>query len=349
MDNESSKREFLNKHRKLLLVGGPLLFLIVAATIYLLTGRYVSTDDAYVQDARTEISSNVPGRVIEIAVRDNQMVSKDDILFKLDDRDFVNAVESARARLANAKLQITSLKATYRQREADMLATNATLAYLSKEFKRQQELAVSGISSIAQLDQARQSFISYEQQLNASKQDLDSVSASLDGNPDITPEEHPLVQQAQAEFDQAMLNLSYTVIQAPIDGTVAKVEQLQVGDYIKAAAPVFGLVSNADVWVEANFKETELTYMQPGQDATITVDIYPGRKFHGKVVSLSPGTGSSFSLLPPENATGNWVKVVQRLAVRISIEDRDPKKVLAMGLSAIVTVDTKHSRLGGNK
>ena len=142
-------------------------------------------------------------------------------------------------------------------------------------------------------------------------------------------------------LDQAELNLSYTLVKAPVDGIVAKVEQLQAGDYIKEAAPLFALISDKNIWVEANFKETDLTHMRPGQDAVIKVDTYSGRTFHGKVISVSPGTGSSFSLLPPENASGNWVKVVQRLQVRISIDDPDTKMPLHSGLSAKVKVDTQ--------
>ena len=156
---------------------------------------------------------------------------------------------------------------------------------------------------------------------------------------------HPTVQQAQAALDRATLNLSYTVIKAPVDGVVTKVEQVQVCSYINAATPIFALVSDKDLWVEANFKETDLTHMRVGQDVETEIDTYPGKKFHGKVVSLSPGTGSSFSLLPPENASGNWVKVVQRLPVRISIVNDDPQIHLQAGLSVTATVDTLHTRL----
>jgi len=346
---EPSKDNMLKQHRNFLLIGVPILFLIIVAIIYLTSGRYVSTDDAYVMGARTEISANVVGRVIEIAVQDNQEVRKNDILYKLDDRDFVNARNDARARLANARLQISSLKATYRQRQADMRSARAKLNYLEREFKRQTALAESGISSQTQLDQARQSFISARQNFDAIDQDAASVLASLNDDPDINVDDHPLVQQSQAMLDQAELNLSYTVIQAPIDGILSKVENLQVGDYINAAKPVFGLVSNKDIWIEGNFKETELTYMRPGQKATIKIDTYPGKVFHGTVVSISPCTGSVLSILPPENATGNWVKVVQRLPVRVSIDDADPEQPLRMGLSVTVEVDTRHSRIGRGK
>lgn len=339
------KGDWLQEHRKFLIIGVPVIFLFILGIVYFTGGRYVSTDDAYIMGARTEISANVIGRVIEIAVQDNQEVRKNDILYKLDDRDFVNARNDALAKLANARLQISSLKATYKQRQADMRSAKAKLNYLQREYKRQTALAESGISSQTQLDEARQAFISASQNFDSIEQSAASVLASLNDNPEINVNDHPTVQQAQAMLDQAELNLSYTIIKAPIDGILSKVENLQIGDYINAAKPVFGIVSNKDIWIEANFKETELTYMRPGQKATIKIDTYPGKVFHGTVVSISPCTGSVLSILPPENATGNWVKVVQRLPIRVSIDDADPQQPLRMGLSVTVKIDTQHSRM----
>ena len=178
----------------------------------------------------------------------------------------------------------------------------------------------------------------------AAQQQIGAVVANLGGNPNIAPDKHPAVQQAQARLDRAKLDLSYTTIAAPSDGIVTRVDQLQVGSYIAASAPVFALVSTSDVWVEANFKEDQLTHMRVGQAATVKVDSYPGKSFAGKVASLSPGTGSQFSVLPPENATGNWVKVVQRLPVRVRLDAVDPAFPLHAGLSADVSVDTQHRR-----
>lgn len=344
MDKERFRSGF-NKSRNFLLIGGSVAFLLVVAIIYLVTGRYVTTDDSYIQAARTEISSNVSGRVVAVYVKDNQAVHKDDLLFKIDDRDFQNAVKNAQAKLANAKLQIESLKATYKQRQADRRASQAVLTYMQKEFKRQEILAKQGISSIAQLDQARESYLTAQQNVNSEAHDLNAIQASLDNDPDINVIDHPIVQQAQAELDQALLNLSYTSVLAPANGIVSKVELLQVGDYLRAADAAFALISTTDIWVEANFKETELTHIRPGQSVSFTVDTYPDRKYRGKVASISPGTGASFSLIPPENATGNWVKVVQRLPVRISVERIDPKDRLRMGMSVEVEVDTQQTRL----
>jgi len=345
MVNNRLKNGWMQRNRRRLLIGGPVLLLLAGTVLYLTGGRYVSTDDAYVQAARTDISASIAGRVVEVEVKDNQQVHKGDVLFKLDDRDYVIAVEDAKAKLAGEKLKIAALKATYRQRQADVTSARDTLAYQKNELARQQKLAKQGISSQAQLDEAKHAASTAEQKLAAAEHEMENINASLGGDPDIEVEEHPAVRQAQAALDQAELNLSYTVVKAPQDGIVTKVEQLQVGDYIKDAMPLFSLVSNTNVWIEANFKETDLTHMRSGQEATFTIDTYPGKTFHGKVESVSPGTGSAFSLLPPENASGNWVKVVQRLPVRISIDDADSNNPLHSGLSANVEVDTHYSRL----
>ena len=337
-------RPLRQRLRMPLMLLAPIVVVAGAGYFYLTGGRYESTDDAYVQAARVSVSSNVSGRVVELDVRDNQPVKKGAVLFRLDDAPFRIAVEESSAQLAAARLQVESLKATYRQREADVRSAQDTLAYQEHEFERQQRLLASGISSQAQVDHALHVRDEARQQLAAAQQQIASVLASLGGNPNVAPDQHPTVQQARALLDRARLNLSYTVITAPSDGVVTKVEQLQVGNYIAASTPAFALVSNHDLWVEANFKEVQLTHMRAGQTASVELDTYPGKSFRAKVASVSPGTGSQFSVLPPENATGNWVKVVQRLPVRLEIEDAGSSYPLQAGLSANVTVDTGHVR-----
>jgi membrane fusion protein (multidrug efflux system) len=328
-----------------LMSGGLLVALLLGAWYYLASGRYESTDDASVQAAQAAISANVGGRVVEIDVHDNQLVRRGAVLFRLDDRSFKIAVEEAQAKAAAARLQIEAAVATYRHQLADLAAARDTLAYQQQEFARQQRLLTSGISSRAQFDQAQHAVQNAQSQLEAAQQQVRSVLALLGGNPNLPPERHPLVLQAQAALDRANLELSYTVIHAPYDGIVAKVEQLQVGDYINPATPVFSVISTNDVWVEANFKEDELAYMRAGDSAEVRIDAYPGRRFKAHVVSLSPGTGAEFSLLPPENATGNWVKIVQRVPVRLQFDAADLGAIaLHAGLSADVTVDTGHRR-----
>lgn len=315
--------------------------LLAGAYLYFTGGRYQSTDDAYTQAATVSISANVAGRVLDIYVHDNQIVKKDQPLYRLDDAPFRIAVSDAEARLASARLQIASLKSTYRQRQVELHSARDTLAYAQLQFDRNSRLLTSGIASQSQHDQVLNALDLARQQVANADQQIAVALANLGGEPDIPPERHPLVQQAQAALDRARLDLSYTLVKAPADGIVTKVEQLQVGDYIAASAPVFALVSTLDVWVEANFKEVQLARMHPGQSATVEIDRIPGKHFSATVVSLSPGTGSQFSMLPAENATGNWVKVVQRVPVRLQLAGVDPGFRLQAGLSASVRVDTR--------
>jgi membrane fusion protein (multidrug efflux system) len=326
------------------MLAGPILVLLAGGYWYLTTGRYVSTDDAYVQTARVAISTDISGRVVEIDVKDNQKVSSGQMLFRLDQRPFQIAVEEAKAQLAAIRFQIHALKATYHQKRADARATEATADYQEREFERQKRLLGSGTASQQQFDQARQAYENGRQQLASKQQDVAVALANIGGDPDIPLEQHPMVQHAQAALDRAELNFSYTEIRAPENGIVTKVEQLQVGNYVTASTPLFSLMSTDRIWVEANFKETELTHMRPGQQATVEIDTYPDAVFPAKVESLSPGTGLTFSLLPAENATGNWVKVVQRLPVRLSLDRFDADSPLHAGLSASVEVDTRYRR-----
>jgi len=276
-------------------------------------------------------------------VHDNERVTQGQLLFQLDDRPYRIAVEDATAQLAAARLQVTALKATYRQKSADSAGAEETLSYQQRESERQRQLASSGVASRAVFDQVQNAVAVARQRVASTQSDIANILAQLGGNPDIPVEQHPSVQRAQAALDKAKLDLSYTTVRAHENGIVTKVEQLQVGSHVTALTPVFSMMSNR-IWVEANFKETELTYMHPGQKATVEVDTYPGVVFDAKVVSLSPGTGLSFSLLPPENATGNWVKVVQRLPVRLALERYDPDLLLHAGLSVSVDVDTQYRR-----
>jgi membrane fusion protein (multidrug efflux system) len=239
---------------------------------------------------------------------------------------------------------VQSLEAAYLQRQADERAARNTIAYRQEDFDRKKKLAADGITSKAQLDQAAHDLDVARQGLIASSQQSASALAELGGDTAASIDSRPAVREAQAALDRAKLNLSYATVHAPIDGIVTKVEQLQVGDYINAVVPLFALVSQQNMWVEANFKETDLSYMRPAQKATFTIDAFPGVNFTGKVQSTSPGTGASFSLLPPENSSGNWVKVVQRLPVRLSIDRGQTDLPLAAGMSVIVDVDTEHHR-----
>jgi membrane fusion protein (multidrug efflux system) len=310
--------------------------------IYLTGGRYEATDDSAIQGARVSISSSISGRVVAMRVRENQLVHAGDVLFQLDGRPYQLAAEEATANVAGMRAQVEALKATYRQRLADLKAAQDSFAYLENEAKRQKALVAAGTSSQAQADQARNQADQAGQQVIAAREQGANALAALGGDANAPTDRHPSVMQALARLGNAKVNQGYVDIVAPQDGVVTRVDQLQVGDYINASTPVFELVSNR-LWVEANFKENQLEYMRAGQSASVKVDAYPDIRFKARVAAISPGTGSSFSLLPPENATGNWVKVTQRVPVRVEFVGA-PEVPLQPGLSASVTVDTTHHR-----
>jgi membrane fusion protein (multidrug efflux system) len=318
------------KWRVPLLIAGPILVLLVAAYLYLTAGATVSTDDSYVQADKVTVSADVPGRVVAVDVRDNQFVHAGQVLFRLDDRRYRIAVEHAQAALAAARLKV---------REA-----LDNLAYRQREFDRQQRLFASHVTSQAKLDEARNALdVARQQAAGLAPPTPTETPAEIDAE----VEHHPLVLQAKAALDQAELDLSYTVVRAPLDGIVTKVNDLPVGEYLNTAAPAFALIATGHVWIQANFKETELTHVLPGDKATVNVDTYPGKVFKGHVQSVGPGTGSEFSVLPAQNATGNWVKVVQRIPLRVVIDNPDPTRPLRAGMSAEVEIATGYSRLSG--
>jgi membrane fusion protein (multidrug efflux system) len=327
--------------RLVLLLVLPLAAVLAGGTWYLLSGRYVSTDDAYVQADIVSVSSDVAGRVIEIDVHDNERVHAGQVLFRLDDRPYRIAVEHAEAQLASARLEVDAMRASYRQKLAELQAAEDTLGFQRREFERQQTLLAAHVASQRQFDQARNNLDAAQAQVASAREQIANILASLGGDPNIATDRHPLVEQAQARLDQAKLDLSHTVIAAAQNGIVTRVDKLAVGDYLNAATAAFSLVGTDRLWIEANFKETQLAHMQPGQTATITADTYADRQFSGEVASVSPGTGSQFSILPPQNATGNWVKVVQRLPVRIALDDPQAAEGLRAGMSVTVDVDTE--------
>ena len=327
-----------------LLLAAPLVALVVGLFVYLHGGRYQSTDNAYVQAGLGQVAPNVGGQVIAVEVRDNQHVSAGQVLFRIDPAPFQAAVDEAEAALADARTQVSALQANFAQGAAELKAAQDQLAYAAREAARQKELLAEGISSQAQYDQARLAAQTAGQGIETSRQKNASVVATLSGDVGAPVGRQPTVRRAQAMLDRARLNLTYTVVRARQEGIVTKVDQLQVGDYVSAAKPVFTLAGTR-IWIEANFKENQLDHMRVGQKATLKIDAFPDLALTGHVATFSPGTGNSFALLPPENATGNWVKVVQRLPVELDLDRAPPPGVpLHAGLSVEVTVDTEHRR-----
>jgi membrane fusion protein (multidrug efflux system) len=342
LDGAGGGRSLGDRLRWPLLIGGPVIVIAVVGWFVLTGGRYQSTDDAYVQASRTPISANVSARVIELDVKDNQSVKKGDVLFRLDPRDFKVAEAQAEAALAAARLQVRTERATAGQQDAAIRVAQDAVDYANREYARQKTLAAGGVASQQQLDQARSAADEAASRLQVARRQAAAARTAAGGDigGDIGGpiDQHPAVMQAQAALDRARLQLGYTEIRAPQDGVVTKVEQIQLGSYITGAQPLFWLVSGRP-YVEANFKEDQLARMRAGQAAEIEIDANGGQKLAGKVASFSPGAGSTFSILPAQNATGNWVKVVQRLPVRIEF-DQAPPGMAAAGLSAKVKVDT---------
>ena len=345
LEASRARRERL---RTPLLVAAVVVALLAALFFYLHGGRYEPTDNAYLQSGLVSVSANVSGPATAVEVHENQLVRTGDVLFRIDPAPFQAAVEEAEAALANAKTQVESLRANYRQGQAELRSAQDKLAYAVREAARQKALLAEGISSQDQYDQALLAEQTARQGIQTVQQQNASIAASLSGAVDAPVEEQPAVRRAQAALDRAKLNLGYTVVRAPQDGIVTKVNQLQVGDYVSAAKPVFTL-AGTHIWVEANFKENQLDHMRVGQPARFKIDAFPDLSLSGRLASFSPGTGNSFALLPPENATGNWVKVVQRLPVELEIDKLPGGVPLHAGLSVEVTVDTGHRRhlLGG--
>ena len=335
-----AKPSLLRRLRWPLIIGGPLVIAAVVAYLMIASGHYQSTDNAYVQIAKLPVAPSIGGRVTEIYVKENQFVRKDQVLFRLDARDMQATEQAAAAQVADAGLRLSAQRAAYQQTTAVVQGARETLAYDEKEAARQKALVAAGVASQQQADQAANAVLQARAQLAAYQQQAAQALANLGGNPNQPPAAAPAVMQAQAQLERARLNISYTTVVAPADGVVTRVEQMPLGTYLNASQTGFWLLSGQP-WVEANFKEDQLAHMKVGQPVTIKVDAYPDADIKGHVASFSPGTGQAFSALPAQNATGNWVKVVQRLPVRIDFDKPPPGMAARAGLSAKVKVDVR--------
>ena len=360
-----------NLKRRATLLAGPLAIAAVAAYFYIVGGRYMETDNAYLKAGMLSIASEISGKVVEVSVADNGRVEAGQLLFRVDDQPYQIALARAEANLIKVGGDVESLKADYLNKLADLEQSKTQHDFYLREFNRLNSLLARKTVSAAEVDQAEYLYLDSINEMQVTTQALQVVKARLI-DIDLPLQQHPSYLLALAERDKARLDLSHVRIVAPSSGVVANFS-IHKGEYIIAGAPLFSLVDDSYIWVEANFKETDLTHLQVGQPATIEVDAYPDQQWQGHVSSITPGTGSEFSLLPAQNSTGNWVKVVQRITVNLAIDTASDSIAsdsiasdsiasgsiasgsstpsssisgiaLTAGMSALVKVDTGHSR-----
>ena len=318
--------------------------LVVGGYYYVNGGQIMSTDNAYIQADMVGITTDVSGIVDKINVHENDTVKAGQVLFSLQADSFRIALDGAKAQLGVQRNQIMNLKASYEQSLAEITQAEADLPYYQDQFDRQQNLVNNGSATQSAYDEAKHNLEVAQQKVSVAKAEASTTLAQLGGSADQPVEQNPLYLQAKSNVDNAQRELDHSTVKAPFDGVVTNVNALQVGSYLQASQQAFSLVSTNNLWIAASPKETELTYVKPGQEATVYVDTYPGVAWKGKVESISPASGSSFSLLPAQNTTGNWVKVVQRIPMRVSIEDPQGKPPLRVGMSTVVDVETGHAR-----
>ena len=331
--------------RFLLLVVLPSVAAIAGITFYLNGGRYVTTDDAYVGAQKVLITPDISGKIEKVVVKEGQQVREGDVLFEIDPVPFRLTVAQARATVAQAKVTYENLVADLKiySQMNDLAQQGVDLK--RRDVDRKQALVKNNVGSQLDLDNSSTGLVTASAQLQLLRQKMATATAQLLGNPELPVEEFPPYAQAKAALDQAQRNLDHSVMRAPMSGIATQVEQIQLGRFVMAGAPVFSIIDTSNPWVDANPKESDFTYVAVGQAVTLDVDAFPNHVFKGTIGSLSPGTGAQFAILPPQNASGNFVKVVQRVPVRIYF-DKDDKFVrkLKAGMSVYATIDTNHRR-----
>jgi membrane fusion protein (multidrug efflux system) len=315
----------------LLLAGGTLWY-------YVVNDHYVSTDNAYVQQDKVSIGSQVTGEIVEVSVRENQAIKAGDLLFRIDPEPFRIAIANADAAIAAAQVRVVGLQTEFGNTDVDIKGAGEDVAYFQEQYRRQAELMQRGFTTRARLEETEHDLSDARSRLAKAQADARAAQAALATAP-VAPGVNPGVLAAEAQRRKAALDLSRTEVRAPVSGTVSQADRLQIGQMMTAGLPALTLVASERSWVEANFKETDLARMRVGQPATLTFDAFPDMELKGRVASIGAGTGSEFSILPAQNATGNWVKVTQRVPVRIAIDEK-PARPLIAGLSTHVRVDT---------
>jgi membrane fusion protein (multidrug efflux system) len=331
--------------RTLLLVVLPLVVLLGGVVFYVNGGRYVSTDDAYVGAQKVLITPDISGKIDKIVVREGKRVKQGDVLFEIDPVPFRLAVQEARAKLDQARTSYDNLVANVKIYQQMQDLAQQAVDLKQRDVDRKATLVKNSFGSQLDLDNASNAVVTAKAQLEYLKQQLSSAKTQLLGNPDLPLDQFPPYAQAKAALDQAERNLDHTEMRAPMDGIATQVDQIQLGRFVAAGTPVFSIIDTSKPWVDANLKESDFTYIAVGQPVKIEVDAFPDHVFKGTIGSLSPGTSAQFAILPPQNATGNFVKVVQRLPVRIYFDGHDKYvEKLKAGMSAYTTVDTGHRR-----
>jgi membrane fusion protein (multidrug efflux system) len=326
---------------------GPALVLGIGGYMYLTSGRYVSTDNAYIQGDRVSIAPQISGRVTEVLVRENQAVKKGDVLFRIDSQPLEIATARMQAQVESIHSLLDAARAGYAAAQANLRSAEEALRVDERQYQRMKDLRVKGLVAQKDLDDAANTFADARGKRDSDVAALSKAKGLLGGLPDTPDEKLAGFKLAQAQYDQTKLDLEHATVRAPIDGVIGKMN-LQPGDFLTIGQPAMPLVSASKLWVDANFKETDLTHVAVGQPATLEVDAYPGRKWQAHVASISPASGAEFSVLPAQNATGNWVKIVQRISVRLNVDDQNDGPILRAGMSVIVEIDTgkQNSLLG---
>jgi membrane fusion protein (multidrug efflux system) len=336
--------------RRVAMIWGVSAVAIVSLFLYLTGGRYVSNDDAYVHAAKLMVSTDVSGLVLEVNVKEGQHVKQGQVLFRLDPRPFVIALDNAKANLAQAVLDTNSLKATYQSALGQIAAQRAQVNLAQITYNRYLSLARQNAIASTQVDTARGTLQTAQATLISLQENAQTDLAKLNGNPNLPAEQSPEYLKAKAAVDEAQRQLDHAVVRAPFNGVVTEVDSLQPGTLVISAMSAFtttsavGLVSDNNIWIEADTKETDLTYVRKGDPVTFTVDTYPGRTWHGHVDTVDAASDSAFSMLPAENTSGNWVKVVQRIPVRIHVDAKPGDPPLRAGMSAVISIDTGQRR-----
>jgi membrane fusion protein, multidrug efflux system len=328
-----------------ILMGGGIIVVAVGGLLYWLSsGRYASTDDAYVQADDLTLSTDVSGIVANIPVHEGQAVKQGQILFRLDPLKFQIALDKAEADLAQTRLNLEAMRADYQAALRDVAAKQAQVSSDAANYDRFAALVKQHAVTQEETDDARYKLAADQAARAASTMQARAQLARLAGKPDTPIEQMPSYRQAEARVAEAQRELDHATVRAPYDGIVTQVNKLQPGMFLPAGTAAFGFVSTQHVWVEAEPKETQLTWARQGDHATVTIDAYPGRTWDGVVQSIAPATDQQFSLLPAENSSGNWVKVVQRLPVRVRIDRQPGDPPLSAGMSTTVDIDTGHTR-----